>query len=247
MIRNGIDSDELGVEQKISLLTLGLSEIPDVVALQLGIEGSDLPILVTDEGFSRRLADAGLDPIETLRSPAAAIEAIRPGELVPRRLEATGDWLATVALPLRTQLAGRDVTFSAQIDLAPLGALVRDNPFTRRGEIAVVDAEGRTVLEPEPRALADRTIVANAMPLVVTSARPEALEGYVRPDGEAMLGAYAFPEAFPWAIVTELSEDERLCGGQPHAAQPAARRPRRLRRRRGGRARSSPAGSPARS
>ena len=84
---------------------------------------------------------------------------------------------------------------------------MRDNPFTRRGEIAVVDADGRTVLEPEPRALADRAIVANAMPLIVTSARPEAIEGYVRPDGEAMLGAYAFPDAFPWAIVTELSEE----------------------------------------
>ena len=86
-------------------------------------------------------------------------------------------------------------------------ALVRDNPFTRRGEIAVVDADGRTVLEPEPRSLADRAIVATAAPLVVTTARPEAIEGYVRPDGQAMLGAYAFPDAFPWAVITELSEE----------------------------------------
>jgi adenylate cyclase len=210
VIRNGVDSAELGVEQKISLLTLGRSQIPGIVALQLSIEGSDLPILVTDEAFSARLAEAGLDPVETLRSPVDAIAAIRrdgrDGALLPRRVEATGDWLATVALPLRTELAGRAVTFSAQIDLAPLGALVRANPFTRRGEIAVVDAAGRTVLEPAPRSLADRTIVANAVPLIVTGARPETIEGYVRPDGRAMLGAYAFPEAFPWAIVTELSE-----------------------------------------
>ena len=49
VIRNGIDSDELGVQQKVSLLTLGLSQIPDIVALQLTVEGSDLPILVTDQ------------------------------------------------------------------------------------------------------------------------------------------------------------------------------------------------------
>ena len=211
VIRNGVDSDALGVEQKISLLTLGLSQIPDIAALQLTVEGSDLPILVTDQDFSRHLAEAGLDPVETLRSPEDAIAAVRRdgryGELLPRRLEATGDWLATVAFPLRTRLAGRSVMFSAQIDLAPLGALVRDVPFTRRGEIAVVDADGRTVLEPEPRSLADRAIVATATPLVVTTARPEAIEGYVRPDGQAMLGAYAFPDAFPWAIITELSEE----------------------------------------
>ena len=29
----------------------------------------------------------------------------------------------------------------------------------------------------------------------------------MRPDGQAMLGAYAFPDAFPWAIITELSEE----------------------------------------
>jgi adenylate cyclase len=201
----------LGVEQKISLLTLGLAQIPEVVALQLTVEGSDLPILVTDQTFSAHLLEAGLDPVETLRVPVETIARVRRdarfGALLPYRIEETADWLATVALPLRTQLAGRTVTLSAQIDLAPLRALLRDNPFTRRGEIAVVDAEGRTVLEPESRLLADREIVANAVPLIVSNVRALAIEGYIRSDGQAMLGGYAFPAAFPWAIVTELSEE----------------------------------------
>ncbi len=211
VIRNGIDSESLGVEQKISLLTLGLSQIADIVAVQLTVDGSDLPILVTGQDFAQHLTDAGLDPVEVLRaSPGDVAEMRRDdayGRLVPRRIEATGDWLAAVALPLRTEIAGRPVTLSAQIDLAPLAALVRDAPFTRRGEIAVIDAEGRTVLESPPRMLADRAIVASAAPLVVTNARPEAIEGYVRRDGQAMLGAYAMPEAFPWAIVAELTEE----------------------------------------
>ena len=111
-----------------------------------------------------------------------------------------------MALPLRTRIGDRSVTFSALIDLAPLGALVRGHPFTQRGEISVVDADGRTVLEPAPRALADRAIVASATPLIGAAGRADALEAYVRPDGTAMLGAYAFPASFPWAIVTELSE-----------------------------------------
>ena len=87
VIRNGVDSPELGVEQKISLLTLGLSQIPDIAALQLSVEGSDLPILVTDQAFSQHLAAAGLDPVETLRTAAGEIDAIRRdgryGELMP--------------------------------------------------------------------------------------------------------------------------------------------------------------------
>ena len=68
VIRNGIDSESLGVEQKISLLTLGLSQIADIVALQLTVDGSDLPILVTGQDFAQHLTDAGLDPVEMLRA-----------------------------------------------------------------------------------------------------------------------------------------------------------------------------------
>ena len=211
VIRNGVDSAALGVEQKVSLLTLGLAQIPDIVALQLTLEGSDLPILVTGPEFSEHLSAAGLDPVEALRTPVDDIAAIvrdgRYGQMLPSRLEATGDWLATVALPLRAKLAGRPVTLSAVVDLAPLADLVRESPFTRRGEVSVVDAEGRTVLEQAPRDLGDRAIVANAVPLIAASARPEAIEGYTRADGQAMLGAFAFPDDFPWAIVSELSED----------------------------------------
>jgi adenylate cyclase len=211
VIRSGVDSESLGVEQKISLLTLGLSQIADVVALQLTVGGSDLPILVTDKDFAGHLAGAGLDPLEVLRVPVETVAAMKLsggyGRLVPRRIEATGDWLAAVALPLQTGIAGQPVTLSAQIDLAPLGALLRESPFTRRGEIAVIDAAGNTVLEPSaPRALGGRAIVASATPLIVTSARPQAIEGYLRPDGQAMLGAYAFPDAFPWAVIAELTE-----------------------------------------
>ena len=86
VIRNGIDSESLGVQQKISLLTLGLSQIADIVALQLTVDGSDLPILVTGQDFSRHLTDAGLDPLEMLRTPPDAVaEMRREGALRPLR------------------------------------------------------------------------------------------------------------------------------------------------------------------
>ena len=61
-------------------------------------------------------------------------------------------------------------------------ALVRDDPFTRRGEIAVVDAEGRTVLESRA-ARCSPTARSSPAPRRSSSrsARPEAIEGYVRP------------------------------------------------------------------
>lgn len=211
VIRNGIDSSELGVAQKVSLLTLGLQELQDVVALQLSVDGAPQPILVTNESYSQRLSDAGLDPVRSLTVGPDLIKAIRGtgqfGRPLIAREPETGDWLATLALPLDQQIAGRTVTMVARIELSMLGEMVRRHPFAQRGEITVVDQAGRRVLGSGQELLTNRQIVASALPLIVAGARADALEPYVRPGGQAMLGAYAFPDWFPWAVITELSED----------------------------------------
>lgn len=211
VIRGGVDSDKLDVRQKIALLTLGLAQIPDVVALQVTVDGSDLPILVTDDAYAAELVTAELDPAEVLRTPADIIQQIRTtgryGRPILRKVDETGSWLATLALPLETTIGGRQLTLSAQIDLAPLASFVRDHPFSQRGEISVIDAEGITVLEAQPRLLIHRGIVASATDLIGGRASADALEAYVRRDGRAMLGAYAFTDSVDWAVITELSEE----------------------------------------
>lgn len=211
VIRNGIDSNELGVAQKVSLMTLGLQELPDVLALQLSVAGSDLPILVTREAYADKLSAMGLDPIALLSTSPELVRNIAGTEQFGRpivsRIEQTGDWIATLALPLETRIAGRQVVMAAKIDLSRLGRVVQVHPFGQRGEITVVDQAGRTVLGSEVSLVTDRAIVVSAMPLVVAGARADALEPYTRANGMAMLGAYAFPEWFSWAVVTELSEE----------------------------------------
>ena len=210
VIRSAIDSKDLGVPQKVSLLTLGLQELPQVVSLQLSIQGSDLPILVTNQEYADKLAALGLDPISVLTTAPDLIKAIAGtgqfGRPIVAQLQQSGDWLATLALPLKSQIAGRQVTMAAKIELSPLAEMVRRHPFAQRGEISVVDHAGRTVLSDQVTLLTDRKIVASTLPLIVAGARADALEPYFRADGTAMLGAYAFPDWFHWAVITELSE-----------------------------------------
>ncbi|WP_299624501.1 adenylate/guanylate cyclase domain-containing protein [uncultured Tateyamaria sp.] len=211
VIRNGIDSDELDVPQKVSLLTLGLQELPDVVSLQLAVAGSNLPIMATDQAFSQRLEAQGLDPVALMTVSSDLIQNIEAtgqyGRPLISRIEATGDWIATLALPLNTRIAGRQVTLAARIRLTTLTQLVDRHPFAQRGEITIIDQAGRTVLGTTQVQLIERDIVQSALPLIVAGARANALQNYTRPDGTQMLGAYAFPDWFPWAVVTELSED----------------------------------------
>ena len=211
VIRNGIDSPELDVPQKVSLLTLGLQELPDVMSLQLAVAGSNLPIMATDQAFSEKLEALGIDPVAALTVSPELITNIEEtgqfGRPLISQMDGTGDWMATLALPLNTPIAGRQVTLAARIELSSLATLVERHPFAQRGEITIIDQAGRTVLVDAQSNILDRDIVQSALPLIVAGARANALQTYTRPDGTAVLGAYAFPDWFPWAVVTELTEE----------------------------------------
>lgn len=211
VIRNGADSPALDVKQKIALLNEGMSGVPDLKALQLTVAGANLPVLITDQAFSATLADAGLDPASTLRIPVNEVQLMAREQrfgipeisLIPE----TGTWLATVALPLEQPIAGRPVVLAAKFDLGHLADLRDGHPFSSRGEITLVGAEGRRLLGRGPGDLVtDREIAAAAVSLLGQAARPVALQAYTRPDGTPMLGAYAFTATVPWAVVAELRE-----------------------------------------
>ncbi len=137
LIRNAIDDPSLSIPAKVGLLTLGISDLSDVVALQITMDGSDLPLIVTQDTFSSRLKDAGADPLAVLEVGADAIRRARGltevfspiVTFVPQ----TGAWLATVILPLRTQIAGADATLSARIDLTRLEQTIRKDPVHQDG------------------------------------------------------------------------------------------------------------------
>lgn len=211
VIRSGVDNPDLDVAQKVSLLTQGMEQLEDVVALQLSVAGSDLPVLVSDQSFSEALTAAGLDPLTTLAASPELIANIKGtgqfGRPLISQIDQTGDWIATLALPMESKIAGRELTLAARINLGTLRRSVSRHPFNQRGEITIVDHAGRTALVDAPAVMSERAIVASAMPLIVAGARADALQGYTRPEGTAMLGAYAFPDWFPWAVITELSEE----------------------------------------
>ena len=210
LIRNAIDDPNLGVQEKISLLTLGLSNIADIAALQITLVGTDLPLLVTKDDITERLRDAGLEPLGVLRvEPDKVQEIARAGDLFGPDvvyIPETDDWLATIVLPLKSQLAGQDAILSARVDMRRLGEIVAGNPFSKTGIITIVDDTGHRVLDRERVDLAAYPIVAEALGLLSSDSRSLGVEPYARPNGEVMLGAYAFPRPFDWAVLVERPE-----------------------------------------
>ncbi len=207
LIRNAVDDERLGVQEKIALLTLGIADIPDIVALQLTVEGAALPLVVSKDDFSAHLKAAGLDPLEVLRVPASLIGALRESDdgtvREVRHIAQTDDWLATVVLPLKTDFGGGRASLSARIDLERLRQFIQNHPFNRTGFVTIVDAEGHKVFDPQRTDLTSYDIVAEATRMLAAGTPIISVEPYKRPDGEVMLGAFVFPRPFHWAILVE--------------------------------------------
>jgi adenylate cyclase len=210
LIRSALDDEKLGIEEKIALLTHGIADLTDVVALQITIEGGNLPLVVSQDRYADELRAAGVDPLTVLRTPTdvmgAFIASGREREIAVEYVAETGDWLATVMLPLEAPVANQRAALSARIDLDRLRQAVAGHPFQRTGAIDIVDANGQQVLGEAVVDLAGRAIVQDALSRIETGTPVVAVESYTRPDGELALGAFAVPGAIPWAVLVEKSE-----------------------------------------
>ncbi|UEM07769.1 HAMP domain-containing protein (plasmid) [Skermanella rosea] len=212
LIRNALDDQRLGVPEKIALLTLGINDLPEFAALQITVEGAPVPVVVTNGLFAKRLSDSGIDPLKVLRLPEQAIRAaVDSGEFHVgdvSHVAATDDWLATIVLPLRSRFAGAPAVLSVRIDLDRTRRFLENHPFAKTGFITVVDREGRRVFDPRRDDLGGVAMAAEALDLLRTGNRTIAAGPYVRPDGQAMLGAYAFPRPFDWVVMVEKRQED---------------------------------------
>lgn len=211
LVRNAVDDPRLGVEEKIALLTQGITDLTDIVALQVTVEGNPVPVVVSRQSFNRRLEEASLDPLRVLRLTDEQVSAYRARD--PDRIAAvahiaeTDDWLATAALPMNDQ-AGRPATLLARIDLRQLRSYIENHPLNQTGEITLVDRTGQGVFAASETDLSRRAIVTQAVNLLGSQSRAITVEPYTRPDGAVYLGAFSFPRAFDWAILVEKSEHD---------------------------------------
>ena len=215
LIRNAVDNETLGIDEKISLMTAGIMDLTDIVALQITI--IDLPVeplMTMKDGFAEILRDASLDPIDVLRVPQEQFRELEStdepivSDLI--YIPATDDWLLTVLMPLHNSLAGQTAAFSARINLSRLRESIEHHAFSRTGTITLVEADGRQMFNPE-RIVPEEIAILDAPLRLLASGSRITLGGgepYSRPNGEVMLGGYGFPERLDWAIIVEQKEED---------------------------------------
>lgn len=212
MMKRVAENSELGSSEKTTILA-GIRDVLDIVSLQISIDGTASPTLLTQDNFTARLYEASLDPIDILKLRPEQIHKIQKENLnaLSSQNAAISDaeyipeidtWLISVIIPLK-DINGRQATLSARIDLERIRAKINRHSFTKNGNIILVDKKGRQILDGHSEDLSQYKIVEIVKGLLERGMPIRGVAPYIGPAGNRMLGAYTFPSNFNWGIIVE--------------------------------------------
>jgi signal transduction histidine kinase len=214
LIRSGLESEELGAEEKAAFLSAGIKSIEDIVALALIFEvqpGEQVTAIETQkETFVQRLQSQSIKVTDILSPSFPEITGLRKGNLTigsPRYIQSLDVWLVTMQLPVK--IAGAPTAIlCAQIEMNRMRERVASQPISKNGRILLIDQTGKAIFDTDHRDLRHLKVVQDATEMLQTSSRAQGVTTYVRPTGEKVVGCYAFPSDLSWAIIAEINEEE---------------------------------------
>lgn len=209
LIRNAIGGETLDSRSKITLLKQGIADLPDVVSLQVNIEGAPRPIVVSQEAYVRTLAEHFEDPVSILQVDPEDAQPQTESSQRATNVEfiaETGDWLATASLPIPGGIGGRNAILYARINLERLKRFITKHPFARTGAIHVINGEGNIVYGTTEGEYDHESVSVMAQQMLSSRQAVIAVEPFELTDGSISLGAITLARALPWAVVVEKSE-----------------------------------------
>ena len=214
LLRSGLESEELGAEEKAAILSAGIKSIEDIASLALIFEVEPnqyvTAIETQKEEFVHRLQERGVDVAANLTASfPEVIELRQRGSNLgsPRFIPAVDTWLMTSLLPVK--IAGAPTAILvAQIELNRIRERVQSQTVSKNGRIMLIDAKGRELFDVSGKPLNDLKVVQDATEMLSTGSRAQGVTSYTTPAGKKMVGCYAFPQDINWAIIAEINEDE---------------------------------------
>lgn len=225
MMKRVVESEELGSSEKMSVLS-NIGDVADIVSLQVTIEGTAAPALITQDSFTSRLYEAALDPVTVLTLTPEQIRSLQkqksdhqtvlscdPSSLRkepdsgiitsdPEYIPEIGVWLISVIIPLK-KISDRKAILSARIKLDRIKENIDRHPFNKNGNIILLNSRGMRIFDENQTTLSDYKIVQITKNLLNAGTPITGVTPYVTPSGKKMLAGYTFPSNFNWTVIVE--------------------------------------------
>lgn len=214
LIKSGLENEDLGAGERISFLTAGIENIEDIVSLAVYFElqtGKYTSALeTTKDVFKDRLRG---------KSPEAAGILTFGGEEIAEHLaqgkpignlvyiDALDTWLTGVTVPLKIPDAPPAV-LAARVKLDRIEARIENHPFNQLGRLYLIDEYGNRLFQKDPVDLSGLKVVSDAKRLLKSRSRIQSVTSYHSPEGENLVGSYAFPLYLDWGVIAEIAESK---------------------------------------
>jgi len=207
VIRDAIDNQEIGADEKISILKTGISNIGDFISLGLCV-GDFPPALFIKDDFKQGLEKAGVNPVDVLSAPG--IKTDMPDTLAItgkiKYIPAADTWVLPIGIPLKNKISDNDSLIIAHVNLNHFKLFIENHPFNKTGQIKLIDENGHEVFNTDEKDLSRYKPVESAKNLIKAGLQAVSAEPFIGDDNEKMLGSYAIPANIKMGVIVTIDE-----------------------------------------
>lgn len=212
LIKSGVESEGLSANEKAALLTAGIENIEDLVALTLYFEVASgvyaKAVQAYKESFKSRLQNSVLGTTTILDVTAAELDSLKnpPRSIgTPVYVPELDTWLISMIVPVHISGAPAAL-LAARLNLNKLRERLEAHQYKKTGQLFLIDANGKEVFDQAHRDLSALNVVQEATALLRSGSRAEGVTSYQLSGGEKVLASYAFPLNLQWAVIAETAE-----------------------------------------
>ena len=207
LIQKAISFRNLSEQEILSMLTAGIKSETDLLAIQIFIKNGGRPLIISQETFSKQINNYHIDLMSVINLNPETI-----WQLEDEKKYTIGDiayihdinvWIAPVFFFLDEKSIGQKAILLAFIRLNSLKEKIDHHPLNKTGRITIIDHHNTSVFGQSTNRDESYPLVKKVQGLLAKKVNIMGVEPAIRPSGEKILSAYAFPGNIQLAVLAE--------------------------------------------
>lgn len=211
LVKRGIENEELGLNEKLSLLVAGIKDIDDLLISSLVFESGDgefsqaLQVLKESDNSTANLSSTFENLVISYYSEIHELKDNKKKIGTAEYINELGKWITFLIHDINLQDAPKGYLISI-LDLTSLLKRINSDKFNLSGNLYIVDSDTNYILSEPSIKSQENIILSDAVEMLSATSRASGVTNFKRGD-ETIVASFAFPRNIDWAIISEMSEE----------------------------------------
>jgi signal transduction histidine kinase/DNA-binding response OmpR family regulator/HAMP domain-containing protein len=210
LLRNAIDTPNLGAAEKIALLQNGVTQIDAFLALQFVVEGFP-PALMLKSSFSDQVNAAGVNVAQILPQVPLHPAVKEPFFHNTQALGFNNISVLPLVSALNNPISNAQAYLIIYVDVDKALNLLREHSFSKYGQVFLLNSQGEVLFNHYSAHTESETkteLFNAALDLLHNNVHAVTVGVFSAPEGHISLGAYAATSPLPWAVAVSIDKAE---------------------------------------